>query len=348
MSGNGVWNPSWTRWVGGLALVIGGYLLFPYFLPFLIALLLAVLIEPLIQTIQKMGVKSRVAAAWIAIGGLTLLLGAVTYFVVARIFVELVEIYEKAPQYIADLELWISGWLQAIPPETLNAVQENFTRSLSGWLTNSNGWVGRSASAFVNFASAVPGMIILSLLTILAFVLISLHLPQLKAQFYRWFAPESHEKLDIIISELNKGLIGYIRGQVLISFIIFVLTLIGLLLLRVPYALALAAVIAVVDFLPFLGSGLILIPWAIWVLVKEQIFFGIGLIVLYVAITLLRRIIEPKVLGDSLGMSTLTILISMVLGFSFMGVLGLLVGPALVVVYKAFRKAGFFQFQIRL
>lgn len=329
-------------------LVIGGYFLFPYFLPFLIALLLAVLIEPIVQTIQKMGVKNRVAASWIVLGGLAMLLGVVIYFAVTRILVELVEIYRRAPQYVADVESLISGWIQAIPPETLYVLQENVANGFSGWLSNSSGLLGRSATAFVNFASALPGMIILTLLTMLAFVLISMHLPQLKVQFYRWFAPESHEKLNIILRELNQGIIGYIRGQVLIALIIFALTLIGLLLLRVPYALALAAVIAAVDFLPFLGSGLVLIPWAIWALVKEEIFFGIGLIVLYIAITILRRLIEPKVLGNSLGISTLTILLSMVLGFSFMGVLGLLAGPALVVVYKAFRKAGFFQFQIRI
>ncbi|OJF17083.1 MAG: hypothetical protein A6D91_10650 [Bacillaceae bacterium G1] len=191
-------------------------------------------------------------------------------------------------------------------------------------------------------------MIILTLLTFLAFVLISMHLPQLKAQFYQWFAPESHEMLDIILGELNRGLIGYIRGQVIIAAVVFAMTFVGLLMLRVPYALAIAAVIAVVDFLPFLGSGLILLPWAAWALFKHELFFGFGLIVVYTAITLLRRIIEPKVLGDSLGISTLTVLLSMVIGFSFMGVLGLLVGPVVAVVIKAFRKAGFLQFQIRL
>ncbi|OJF17454.1 MAG: sporulation integral membrane protein YtvI [Bacillaceae bacterium G1] len=342
------WNPPWMRWLWGALLIVGGYFIFPYLLPFLIALLLAVLIEPLVQAVQKTGIRSRIAATWIVLGGLGLFLGLVIYFSFTRIFVELVAIYEKSPYYLTEVENWVSDWLAYIPPETLETLQRQVTSSFSNWLSNSSVLLGRSASAFVNFASALPGMIILSLLTFLAFVLISMHLPQLKAQFYQWFAPESHEKLDIILRELNRGIIGYIRGQVLIAVVIFAMTFVGLLLLRVPYALAIAAVIAVVDFLPFLGSGLVLLPWAVWALFKHELFFGIGLIVVYVAITLLRRIIEPKVLGDSLGISTLAVLLSMVLGFSFMGVLGLLVGPAVAVVLKAFRKAGFFQFQIRL
>lgn len=329
-------------------IIVGGYFIFPYILPFIIALLLAVLIEPLVQSVQKMGIGSRVAATWVVLGGLFVLLGLVMYFSVTRIFVELMAIYEKAPHYLAEVESWITDWLAYIPPETLQTLQMQISDSFTHWLSNSSVLLGRSATAFVNFASALPGMIILTLLTFLAFVLISMHLPQLKAQFYRFFAPESHEKLDIILGELNRGIIGYIRGQVFIAVVIFFMTLVGLLLLRVPYALAIAAVIAAVDFLPFLGSGLILLPWAAWALFKHELFFGIGLIVVYVAITLLRRIIEPKVLGDSLGISTLTVLLSMVLGFSFMGVLGLLAGPAVAVVLKAFRKAGFFHFQIRL
>mgnify|MGYP001204025119 CR=1 FL=1 len=341
-------NPTWIRWLAGLALIVGGYFIFPYLLPFFIALLLAVLIEPLIQALQKTGIRSRIAATWLVLGGMMVLLGLVVYFSVTRIFVELMAIYEKAPYYLAEVENWVADWLAYIPPATLQTLQGQITESVTDWLGSSSVLLGRSATAFVSFATALPGMIILTLLTFLAFVLISMHLPQLKAQFYQWFAPESHEKLDIILGELNRGLIGYIRGQVFIAVVIFVMTFVGLLLLRVPYALAVAAVIAAVDFLPFLGSGLILLPWAAWALLKHELFFGIGLIVVYVAITLLRRIIEPKVLGDSLGISTLTILLSMVIGFSFMGVLGLLVGPVVAVVLKAFRKAGFFQFQIRL
>ena len=332
----------------GLALIVGGYFIFPYLLPFFIALLLAVLIEPLVQALQRAGVRSRIAAVWIVLGGLLVVLGLFIYLSLTRIIVELIAIYEKAPYYLAEVENWVSGWLAYIPPETLQTLQMQITDSLSGWISNSSGLLGRSATAFVNFASALPGMIILTLLTFLAFVLISMHLPELKEQFYRWFAPESHEKLDIILGELNRGIIGFIRGQVVIAVFIFFLTLVGLLLLRVPYALAIAAVIAFVDFLPFLGSGLILLPWAAWAILKQEVFFGVGLIVVYLAITLFRRIIEPKVLGDSLGISTLTVLLSMVIGFSFMGVLGLLVGPVVAVILKAFRNAGFFQFEIRL
>lgn len=336
------------RLLWGIVLVVGGYFLLPYLIPFLVALVLAVLIEPLIQWLQRLGIRNRILSTWVALGGLALLLVLAFVLAINQAIQQITMIVERLPEMMSQLEVWVLDIYYSIPPETIQSVLDNARENLSGWLSGSSTLLGRSASAFLNFASAVPGALLLGVLTILAFVMMSMHLPKMKEYLYEWFHPESHGKLDIILHELNKGLVGYLRGQLMISFFIFLLLSLGLFMLRLPYALGIAAIVAVIDFIPVLGAGLILVPWAIWLFLEGQILVALGLLVLWLAVTLLRRIIEPKVLGDSLGMSTLTVLISMFLGFSFMGLIGLFVGPALVVVFNALRKAGLFQFQIRL
>jgi sporulation integral membrane protein YtvI len=194
--------------------------------------------------------------------------------------------------------------------------------------------------------AAIPGFLLVSIVYLMGLFLISHDLPRLRAGFMRIFTNSARQKVELVFSQLSRATIGFLRAQLILSLVTFFLSVIGLLLLQVKYAAVLAFLIVLVDILPILGTGSILVPWAVYNFITGSSSLAVGLLVLFAVITVVRRIIEPKILGASLGISALAALASLYLGFQLMGVFGLILGPALVIVFEALRKAGFLKFKI--
>jgi predicted PurR-regulated permease PerM len=112
--------------------------------------------------------------------------------------------------------------------------------------------------------------------------------------------------------------------------------------------LALALLIIIVDILPILGTGSVLVPWGIFSITQGYMFRGVGLIILFITITVLRRIIEPKILGERIGLGALATLISIWVGFKVLGVLGIFLAPLVVILYKALVKAKVIRYRLRI
>ena len=127
----------------------------------------------------------------------------------------------------------------------------------------------------------------------------------------------------------------YLRACLLLGLLTFTQTFIGLALLRVPYAFVLAFFIAVVDFLPLLGTGVILIPWAAVSLLLGEIKLGIGLLVLYAVTSVVRQILEPKLIGEGLGLHPLLSLAAMYTGLKLFGVWGMILAPLVTAGVKS-------------
>jgi sporulation integral membrane protein YtvI len=127
----------------------------------------------------------------------------------------------------------------------------------------------------------------------------------------------------------------YLRACLLLGLLTFCLSFIGLAILRVPYAFILALLLAVVDLLPLLGTGVILIPWALICLLLGQAKLGIGLLILYGAATLIRQVLEPKLIGDGLGLHPLLSLFSMYAGLRLFGVWGMILAPLVAAGVRA-------------
>ena len=146
-----------------------------------------------------------------------------------------------------------------------------------------------------------------------------------------------------MIIDLKKALFGFLKAQLTLISITTVIILIGLLILRVDYAITIALVTGLVDILPYLGTGLIFVPWIIYELITGNINFAIGLGVLYIIVLVQRQIMEPKVLSSNIGMDPLATLISLFVGFKLIGFLGLIIGPVTLVILTTLHKANVFQ-----
>ena len=126
----------------------------------------------------------------------------------------------------------------------------------------------------------------------------------------------------------------YIKAYGILLALTFVLLLVGLWILRIDYAFLLAFLIALADLLPVIGVGTILIPWGIIMLLQKNFYLGFGLLILYLVISLIRQVAEPKVLGKSLGLHPLLTLFATYVGFSFFGLLGMILAPIVALFAK--------------
>ncbi|MDD3197024.1 MAG: AI-2E family transporter [Eubacteriales bacterium] len=145
-----------------------------------------------------------------------------------------------------------------------------------------------------------------------------------------------------LISSLSNTLFRVIGGYILLLFITFIEALIGFTLIGMPYAVVLSVVAAIVDFLPLLGISATMVPVIIYMFVNGNIFGGVGAIVMLVVISVVRRFVEPAILGNAMHLHPMATLFSMILGVSAYGLSGIFIGPIiLVIVLEVFSQFGF-------
>lgn len=135
---------------------------------------------------------------------------------------------------------------------------------------------------------------------------------------------------------LLEGMVRYLRAYLLLMFLTFAELLVGFLVLGINYAVLIALVTAILDLLPVIGVGIVLIPWAIFSFVVGETTLGIGLLILYLILYLVRQIIEPKLVSGVIGVHPLLTLFAVYAGYRLFGVAGMILGPLLAFLGKAF------------
>ena len=146
--------------------------------------------------------------------------------------------------------------------------------------------------------------------------------------------------LSLVRRAVSAGFGGYIRAELILSAGVFVILLAGFFLIHQPYALLLALALAVLDFIPILGSGTVMVPWAVIDLFTGQLRHAVGLMVVWGLVALFRRVGEPKVLGNQTGLSPLLSLASVYVGMQLAGVAGMILGPVLCLVVLNVLRSG--------
>ncbi|WP_047150376.1 sporulation integral membrane protein YtvI [Aneurinibacillus tyrosinisolvens] len=324
-------------------------LLIPYTIPFLLALLTAIFLEPLVSFAIRTFAIKRILAVTLVFLLFFAIFGIGGYRLGSVLVIQSMELAGKLPAFFSSLSEFIDKYTgkwerftTSLPFDAISTVHQ-LTEGLKNSATNAAGAITKFALGGV---ASIPGLLIVSIIYLISLFLISMDLPRLRRNFMALFTDSAREKVELVLSQLFRAFIGFLRAQVILSLLTYVLTLIGLLILGVNYALLFSLIIVIVDILPILGAGSFLVPWAIYSYANGDTRLCIGLLILFVAITVIRRAVEPKVLGSSLGISALSALVSLYIGFQLLGFIGLILGPALVIVYVSLRKAGFLKIKI--
>lgn len=142
-----------------------------------------------------------------------------------------------------------------------------------------------------------------------------------------------------IIDDTEKGIVGYIKSQLILMAITFIAYSIGLYIIGAPLPILIGLGIAILDVIPVLGSGLVIIPWSLISFISGNTDMGIKLAILYVALTIFRQLIEPKITGDQIGLRPLYTFVVTILGSLILGPVGVVAGPIIAVIINSIYKA---------
>ena len=339
-------------------LIIAGllitYFYFSQFFPILLALLLAMIFEPFIRLLmRRFKWKKRILPVLITFLSFLLITGFLIYIAVIFMFDTVYNWIYQIPGYAIEIQRFFENnidsfnqFMQEVPManvfiEELEELSSNFVQTVIGMTTSVITEIGTWVQTLVQ---VIPNLIFVSLFFLISLFLFSLELPRVKKVFFGWFNPGFAEKLQMITQRMGEVFLGYWKAQFILSIGVFILCYLSLLIISPGAALIMSIVIWVVDIIPlYVGPALVLVPWALVAMILGDVFLGVQLIVLAILLLVARRIVEPKVLGDSIGLAALPTVLSMYFGYVFGGIIGLIFGPFVYIAFQTAREAGLFE-----
>lgn len=327
-------------WIG-LVLVavwVGVRWVLPWLAPFLTAAVLAWLLEPVVGwLIRSLRLPRRWAAALCVLGAAGLA-GGLAALLAWRLWYELMALLGRLPQLLTELTMWAERaemWLYrlfvALPAELREPARQVAEEAVRGILAFPS-WVGETlAGGMGGFLSVLPTTGLFLFTTFLATYFMMAGCPGLQAAAQQ--LPSAWQERIKRWQRAASGAAGsWLRAQGILILLTYGELSVGLLMLRVEPALLLAGVIALVDALPIFGSGAVLLPWSLFSLLAGRMPLGLGLMVLYGVVTLVRGALEPRLLGKRIGLPSLVSLVSMYVGFQIFGVAGMILMPVLTMI----------------
>ncbi len=322
-----------------------------YFMPFVIGWILSVIAGPLVTFLEKkLKIMKRLGSAITIILVLALCIGLI-YLIISQIWEEISVLIRNFPSMYHDLERGLSQ----IGTQG-NALFERFPEQIqNSWATLMNNLddtasslIGRIGEPTIevagNVAKRIPSVLIG---TIVAFVSAYFFIAD-KENLGEWVkkvVPKSITSRLLLVGEnLKYAMGGYFKAQFKIMGVVFAILLVGFTLMQIRFSILLAIVIAFLDFLPFFGTGTALIPWAIYKFLVGDYKMVAALVILYGVTQLVRQLIQPKLVGDSMGLNPLYTLFLLYLGYRVGSVLGMIFAVPIGLILLNLYQAGAFDY----
>lgn len=319
------------------------------FMPFIIGWFLALLANPPVRFFEeKIKIKRKAGSALVivsVIAGICLLI----YVIGNRLVKELIGLIRIIPDMWNDIKMEFVGvtqkWsnvIDSLPREVVEKA-EGLGEVIG---TEVSVIVGEmsvpTADALGNFAQNIPGAIIAIIMCLLSAYFFVAEKDYV-TNFLKKVFPDAWMKKCLLLKQTTIDVIlGYLKAQFKIEIWVYLLVAAGLMLLKVRYGYLIAIPIALLDILPVFGTGTILIPWTIFKLLTGDYMYALGLLIIWGVGQLLRQIIQPKMIGDSMGMAPIPTLILLYVGYKLAGVVGMIVAVPLGILVLAMNEAGFF------
>ena len=323
--------------------------IFAFFLPFILAFLVAAAMNPLICLLQRKWKAPRAALSVLMVAlALIVVLAVIGGFIyalgrelvaVAQNIDGVMEYFSQTIQALSIHLYWLGEYIPADAEEMLSGLVDGFML-----------WVQAQGTVFadtvivqtVNVTTRVGGGVISVVIFIMASYFMMADYPRLSQKLQNFFSPKAYKGYSTLKDATLLALGRYLRAQLLIASFIFLFSLAGLLIIQQEFALLLAFLFGILDFVPLLGTAIVLVPWGIVNIMAGAVSRGIYLLAMSLALFLLRRVIEPKVVGSQMGLSPLSAIASMYIGMQLSGVLGLILGPIVAMVFVSLYKVGLF------
>ncbi len=328
-----------------LALGLGAWLvlkfLMPILFPFLLGAGLALLAEPGVKFLCGRFRLPRIAATAACVSLVFCGICALTVTFLALMVRELralsgvlPDMAEAAGTGMVTLRDWLYALAQQAPEE-LRPVLENGTSSL---FSGGAALLSRGMDFLLGLAGGILRHLPDSALglgtAVLSGYMISAKLPRIREKTAALFSKEKWKRTVLSLSRIRTAAAGWIAAEVKLAGVTFLILMAGFFLLRIPYAPLWALAVSLVDAFPVLGTGTVLLPWALVCLIQGDGARAVGLVGIYVTASVSRSILEPKLVGHHLGLDSLTTLLILYAGYRLWGIGGMLLAPMLAVAAK--------------
>lgn len=335
-----------------LILAVIVFLVFKYaliwLLPFVIGFAIAYLLKPLILKLSKKLKIGRKLSAGIVLTVFYLTVGAAITVLIVKITIYIKDLVLTLPDLylnkiepaIYDLVYKGDTIIQNLDPEfvdTLRDIVLSLTQNVGSAITNLSTKIVIIVSSTV---SSVPGFLVLILFLIISSYFFAIDYKRITGFVEKQLSAKTIEIMFQIKECISNTVLKFIKAYIVLIALTFFEMLIGLKILGIENIVLIAALTAIVDLLPILGTGSVLIPWSLYEIIRGNLFVGIGILLLYALITIIRNIVEPKLLGKELGLEPILVLICMYLGLKVFGIIGIFVLPLILIVLIDLNKTG--------
>ena len=317
-----------------------------FFMPFIIAGIIALIANPVVRFLEKRMKIVRKAGTAVVIIIVIALIVFLGYLIIAKIIDEIVSLASAAPELWRRTEQTIRSamglynvYLNKMPASVqnwLNDATDNAGTSLTAWFSGLRTPIADTTSSL---AQNVPLVIIGIIMAILASYFFLAERDYLVRLVRRIVPKQVMDRWNIVYGTMKDAVGGYLKAQFKIMGIVYIVLFVGLLILRQDNALLVGLLIALLDFLPFFGTGTVMVPWAIIELFQADYKLAVGLMITWGASQLVRQLVQPKLVGDSIGLDPLPTILLLYVGFRLKGAAGLIlavpVGMIVINLYKA-------------
>lgn len=323
------------------------------FAPLIVAWIIALMANPLVKFLEKKIKIVRKHGSVIVIVSVIAIIAIVLYLIMSAIASQVSSLIVELPDLYTTVLNNLQNALSSLHSK-YNIIPKNIQTFFSGKEVDINEYIITAlkslktspVSTVSSVASSLIDWFILFILTTMLTYFFVADNEKIR-NFVKKHTPSGIQNSCIMIKDtIVKAIGGYLKACFEIMLVIFVILFIIFAIMGIEYAGLIAMITAVLDFLPFVGTGTVLMPWAVYNIITGGYRDAVFLIAAYFITLIVRRLLEPKLVGDSVGMSPFLTLISMFIGYRLIGMLGLIVGIPVGMVLQVFYKEGIFDHTI--
>ena len=318
--------------------------------PFILAFILSLLLNPIAEILQKKLKLPRGVTTILVVILAIVLLGGVVGGIVWKVISELKNMYLQLPEITQGVLDWVDkirnnlSHIYMSMPQDIQSIFDNMGDNIRESLTHIiNDNYKPVVYGAGNIAKKLPSIFVAIIVFILSLFFMISGEESISDKIKNIIPKKVQDKTSKVMTEMKKSLGGYIKAQLIIMSIAFVIIFAGLSILKIEYALLIALGVALLDALPFFGSGAVLIPWSVISFINVEVRNGVGLLIIYLAVIFTRQMIEPKIVSSKIGINPLITLMSMYIGYRLLSFGGMILGPILLVLVISLNKAGAFE-----
>ncbi len=331
--------------------VVAGVGIIKFFIPFVIGWFIASIANPVVCWLDKrLKIKKKLGSAIMIVVVLGAII-ALSYWLISVLIRELGSLISNMPAMYEDLKVQFAEVSNNMN-KYLNMLPKGLKNGLNSLVSNLGGLVAdllkQLGEPTVNFAGGVaksiPSVIIGTFVTVLSAYFFVADREVVVAWFKKMTPKPVYDRLTMVGTNLKTSVGGYFKAQFKIMLVVAAILLVGLAILKVKYALLFALLIAFVDFLPFFGTGAVFVPWCIYTLFDGDFKRFIILLVLYVTTQVVRQTIQPKLVGDEVGLNPLPTLVFIYIGYRLGGVLWMILAVPIGIILINMIEAGAFDY----